>query len=213
MDNPDQAGRRPGRGFVVVAATCGALFLTITLLVELHGRPALDLEVARWTAAHRSRFGTDLFDVISYAGSVIGIIPASIVLSVYLYRRSGWASVRWLWIAVGGATVIYLATNLSFAVPRPPVELRALHETGWSFPSGHSTQTVAFWIVTAVLLSVGRPRWVARMFGALAVVMILLTGASRIYLDAHFPTDVAAGFSLGGMWCALVLAMRAAREV
>lgn len=73
-----------------------------------------------------------------------------------------------------------------------------------SFPSGHSLTSLCFWgmlaVSTCAALSV--TIWTV-LFALLAVTIVLLTGASRIYLGVHFASDVLGGFTIGLVWCTI----------
>ncbi len=80
---------------------------------------------------------------------------------------------------------------------RPIVADPVSHASGYSFPSGHSANAMAAALVMVVLwwplLSRGG-RWAAVL---LAVAFVVITGADRVLLGVHYPSDVAGGFVLG----------------
>jgi undecaprenyl-diphosphatase len=196
----------------LLAAVFAVLFGTLLWVVMPAGHPvALDLDVARWISEHRSDAGVAFFTGLSFAGSVFGLVPIALVLAWWLRRRYGWAPVQWLAVTMVGATLLYVAVNVPIARPRPPMGMRIYEDAAWSFPSGHSTQAVAFWLVVASLVSVGRGARVRIVARAMAVVMIALIGFSRVYLCAHWTTDVLAGWALGAAWLAIVLQWRRRR--
>jgi membrane-associated phospholipid phosphatase len=86
--------------------------------------------------------------------------------------------------------------KLSFGMPRPywvSNEVKALSmETSFGLPSGHSQTAVAVWGRLAAWL---RRRWAYVVLGLL----IFLISISRLYLGVHFPTDVLAGWIVGGL--------------
>jgi membrane-associated phospholipid phosphatase len=85
--------------------------------------------------------------------------------------------------------------------------LRKLHYTGAAFPSGHATQSAAFYAMLAIVFGTGLSfRRRAAVWSAAALV-VLIVGASRIYLGAHWLTDVLAGYALGASWVAIVVAV------
>lgn len=70
-----------------------------------------------------------------------------------------------------------------------------------SFPSGHALMSaVTYLTLGALLASVHSPARVKAYFLAVAMVLTLLVGVSRVYLGVHWPTDVAAGWSVGAAW-------------
>lgn len=76
-----------------------------------------------------------------------------------------------------------------------------IHETGFSFPSGHSVGIVlliaAWYILT--------PRKLRVDMLALGGILMLLVGYSRVYLGVHWISDVLAGYAVGAVWVAVVL--------
>lgn len=92
-----------------------------------------------------------------------------------------------------------------FARARPDVLLEPLQS--FSFPSGHSASGAAFFLVLGILAGRGQPkRW--RIFWlCLAFVPIVSIALSRVYLTAHWPTDILAGVLLGSLVCACSLAL------
>lgn len=104
-----------------------------------------------------------------------------------------------------GGWILYGAAKLAFRVPRPSVKLAEEAGRGYGFPSGHTVVTLIAlgllaWIYGHGLSPPGR-----RLLYALAIVVAVLTGASRILLHAHWLSDVVAGAALGTLYLALVV--------
>jgi undecaprenyl-diphosphatase len=102
------------------------------------------------------------------------------------------------------------------ARPRPTTDLVDVYRqvTGASFPSGHVVHYVVFFGVVGYLAwqawrstRVGSPtRAVAFCLLLICGGLILLIGPSRVYLGAHWPTDVVGGYLLGSAWLAILVA-------
>jgi undecaprenyl-diphosphatase len=103
------------------------------------------------------------------------------------------------------------------ARPRPTPDLIAVYRavSGYSFPSGHVLHYVVFFGALGYLglrtlrRTPSEQRWRRlALFGLLAVCsgLILLVGASRLFLGAHWPTDVLGGYVLGSAWLLLLIA-------
>lgn len=76
-----------------------------------------------------------------------------------------------------------------------------------SFPSGHSTTATAAYFILAVIVSRADCRPSAKVFYfAVAALLSVMIGFSRVYLGVHWPTDVVAGWRLGSAW-ALIAAL------
>lgn len=132
-----------------------------------------------------------VFAAITLAGGIATALLLWVIVAYWLAgRRASWATA----IAGVGAWVTAQLIKLLVERPRPQATLDTLntyghHYSSWSFPSGHAT-FVAACAVTIALYDKPRHRpWL--------IAAILLVGISRIYLGAHFPLDVIAGWALG----------------
>ena len=84
---------------------------------------------------------------------------------------------------------------------RPDFAPPWIYFSGHSFPSGHSTASAALWLSLAVLAASFEVRRRMKAFWfAVASLVILAVGLSRVFLGVHWPTDVLAGWVLGACW-------------
>ncbi|HEX6009021.1 MAG TPA: phosphatase PAP2 family protein [Actinomycetota bacterium] len=150
---------------------------------------------AVYRRANEFRFGlsTLISRVLNLLGSGWVLIPLRIVIAAWLAVRRRWrALTAWMLIWL----VSEVAINLFKAVyerPRPPGSL--VTTRGFSFPSGHAVATAATAIgLVLVLLPPGHRR---RHWEVYSVVFAFVMALSRVYLNAHWLSDVVAGTLLG----------------
>jgi membrane-associated phospholipid phosphatase len=72
-----------------------------------------------------------------------------------------------------------------------------------SFPSGHASSSMIFYLTLAIALTAGT-RW-HRPAAVAAIVLSLLIGTSRVMLGVHWPSDVVGGWAFGMLWVLLTL--------
>jgi membrane-associated phospholipid phosphatase len=107
-------------------------------------------------------------------------------------------------LALGGSALLNALLKLAFHRPRP--ELAFVHLETYSFPSGHAAVSTATFTTIAFLLGRRYRSLRARLLIALgATVAIVLVGFSRLYLGAHYLSDVLGGISVGFAWAMLCL--------
>jgi undecaprenyl-diphosphatase len=113
-----------------------------------------------------------------------------------------------LTVAVAGGALLSDALKSFFARPRPDFVAHSVEVTSLSFPSGHAMLSAITYLTIATMLTTVE-REPARRFYilAIAVLLTLLIGISRIYLGVHYPTDVLAGWSVGAAWAMACLAI------
>lgn len=135
-----------------------------------------------------------VFVAITFIGEAAVMYGLWLVVAIWLLLRNRQTAKYWLinGLLAGASDQLLKALIKS---PRPTGLL--LEPTGWSFPSGHSTLSMALFGFLAVLLSekmreTGRT-WVYWLLGLL----IIFIGFSRLYLGAHWLTDVIGGWLLG----------------
>src|SRR6266566_2287031 len=205
---------RSPRGFwLTFTVAAGALaawaFGGLTQDVTGHDDAALaDPHVTAWVIAHRTGWLTSALHVLTWLGSTAFIIPAGLATGLYFgIRRRDWRPLALLAAAVAGAVGLYDIVKSVVGRPRPPAAIWIGHYTGAAFPSGHATQSAAFYAMLAIVFGTGLSfRRRAAVWTAAALV-VLIVGASRIYLGAHWLTDVLAGYALGASWVAIVVAV------
>ena len=146
-------------------------------------------------------------DMTAFGGAFgIGLITLSVVGYLLLERRYGFFSL--VVVSVYGGAALALLFKTWFHRSRPQVVPHLTDISTASFPSGHSMISSVAYLTLAALLARTAPDLRTKIyFLAVAVVLIVLIGCSRLYLGVHYPTDVLAGWAVGSAWamiCCLV---------
>jgi undecaprenyl-diphosphatase len=111
-------------------------------------------------------------------------------------------------VAVAGGIAGSHLLKEVFQRPRPDLVPHRAVVSSPSFPSGHAMQAAATYLTLGALLArVQRRRRLKALLLALAAFLTLLVGFSRVYLGVHYPTDVLAGWTAGGVWAFLCWAV------
>lgn len=142
--------------------------------------------------------------LITYVGtpSNMGILWV-IVLAWLCLRRYWFTAIHWAlvgFMAAGMAEVF----KLLVASPRP-LGLQITPD-GYSFPSGHTTMSTALFSFLAIIIAQDRDEYFGWFCYCTAALFCVLVGLSRVYLGAHWVTDVLAGLALG-LACSLSVAI------
>lgn len=116
------------------------------------------------------------------------------------HRRAAWLVA----VASGGGLVVSTVLKAGFGRDRPDVVPHLAPAFTASFPSGHSMLAAVVYLTLGALLAVILPGRRIRAYAlAVALVLVLLIGVSRVYLGVHYPSDVLAGWAAGLAWGAL----------
>lgn len=206
---------RATRSRTYAVATTGiaalAVFLLLVLQVLLRG-PLVgeDIAVARAAARVRHDWVHSLAQVFATAGHWAFQSAVLLVIALVLWVRRGRVSALVIAVLSLGMLVgVVGSAKLAFGRARPPLNVSALHAGGDSFPSGHVTAAVVVGCVLAWLLGEGQRAWTRRLLWVAAALWALVIGASRLYLDVHWLTDVLAGWALGvALACAVFVSYR-----
>jgi undecaprenyl-diphosphatase len=191
---------------VTVASLChSAAVLTLAgvwLEMLLLGRGALDRSI---------------YEAL-YAGGRPGLVLVARIFTFLgeptVLVGAGFLVAGWLWLshrarfALGLLLVILIGRGLTeaqkywVARARPTLEPHLVVVKTSSFPSGHATSSMIFYLTLALALA--PPPW-RRAAAAAAVLLSLLIGASRVMLGVHWPSDVIGGWSFGLLWVLVTL--------
>jgi membrane-associated phospholipid phosphatase len=163
----------------------------------------VDRPVTRALVGTRDPMLTDIMHAITALGGtafVTAVVAVAAVASYYLTRRRRWPI--FLLATILGA--VALDNFVKYVINRPRPMLRPLVDPfGSSFPSGHTAAAAALSCALAFLLSRGRGRRAQAAIWATAAGVVILVAISRIYLGAHWLTDVVGGAALGSFWTAI----------
>ena len=146
-------------------------------------------------------------------GSAGVLLPLILVVLLWLLWRRCWRTAGYWVVTVTVAEL--LVQLLKFTLGRQrPLDLYSGVER-FSFPSGHVTVSTVVLSFLAFLLSRGQPRSMRTAIAVVCGVYLALVACSRLYLGAHWFSDVVGGMSLGLAWVAfsaLVYTLRPVRE-
>ena len=188
-----------------VAVAGVGIFVYVLYIVELSGDPGptpLDTELLDLADKLYNAALVDVAQVVSALGALPTVLALVLATSVLLAVRQRWAE---LVVLVTGSVLTYAAVHIAKAAidrPRPPDPL--VETSLSSFPSGHAAYATV-WIVVALIVARRIGLTVNAALVTVAIVLAAAIGLSRIYLRAHYWSDVAAGWGIGcGIFATLV---------
>jgi membrane-associated phospholipid phosphatase len=175
----------------------------------------LDARVSSWFDLHATPGWTHVMQFLTALGSFPVVAAVSLGIAAYFWRRQWWSWIGLLVLTVGGSEILSFLLKHAFHRTRPHFSHPIVTLTSFSFPSGHTMAATTLYGFLAVWVLVNVQSWwlrVAAIGGA--ALLIALVAISRIYLGAHFLTDVAAGIAAGVAWLAIsVTALGAHRRI
>jgi len=145
-----------------------------------------------------------LFITYLAQGEIIAVAVVFSLIILFLLRK--WSYLRSLLIfIIGGELFVWIIKNI-IDRPRPPLAEALVTETSYSFPSGHSFIAVAFYgLIVFFLFDSLKKKYLKIISLILGIVLVILIGASRIYLGAHWPSDVLASYTSGLAWLTIII--------
>jgi uncharacterized membrane protein YdjX (TVP38/TMEM64 family)/membrane-associated phospholipid phosphatase len=188
-------------------ALAGALFLAIAWNVTARSAlVALDSRVANFLHVRAGGAAETFFFAVTYLHGPAAMTAWSVIFGAVLARLRQWYWLLTLAAAVGGGMLVNVLLKASYERVRPKFDDPLLVLTSFSFPSGHTAGAVLFYGVLAAFL-VSRFyewRWRAAAVAA-AIGMVTLVAFSRMYLGAHYLSDVVAAACASTVWLVLCL--------
>ena len=193
--------------FAMGASAAFALFLLLALAVSRRGA-VVTFDSALASALSMS-METSLLWLLSwftYLGDRNFLTGLSVLMTLYLLWRGLWPLALFCAVATGMGGALNWLLKQTFERVRPDHDHGYVNAVGWSFPSGHSSASMAVYGTACYLLwRLAPPSW--RMpCVAFVAALIVAIGLSRILLQVHFASDVAAGLAVSLGWLAVCIA-------
>jgi membrane-associated phospholipid phosphatase len=185
---------------LALAALCLAAFLWLAEAVTDHTRWSADRTLLVDLHRYRARAIVDAWLGVTQLGSYLAVAIAGGAVAWWVWRRWGQRRLAaFVVVAIGGEMVAGLVAKAVVHRPRPHLWQAATPTLGYSFPSAHAMNSLALVAVVAMLLLGRRLAWAA-IGGTLYVGLVAV---SRVWLGAHYPTDIVAGWMLALGWVLL----------
>jgi membrane-associated phospholipid phosphatase len=165
-----------------------------------------DASAGTWLRAHGSPWLTSAMRVATSFGSPLTVTVLAVALGLHmLWRRRGlWLAA--LLLSVPGGALVNMLLKHAVHRARPHVDDPILTVTGYSFPSGHTMMAAVLYGVAAAYVCARARSWRVRVLTAVsASVLVALVGVSRVYLGAHYLSDVLGATAEALAWLSLSL--------
>lgn len=184
----------------------GAVWLFFGILEDVvTGDPLLLADSAIYHALQdlRTAPGDAVMIAITELGDTTVVVAVTIVVLLWLMWKRAWRTAAYWLVAIAGALVLNTVIKVALHRARPG-ELLYSGWSAFSFPSGHSTVNVVLYGFLAFLIAREiRPAWRLVVILVTAT-LVFLIAFSRLYLGAHWLSDVLGGMAFGSAWLALL---------
>ncbi len=193
----------PGRRCALLVLSTMAVLIGVAVLVGtlIGTATALDQPVSEFFAERRTALFNTLTMRLSQAADTLSVLLVGMVVIVASLIRKSRNGLIILTIGMLGELVMFLTITLLVSRARPNVAHLDSAPPTSSFPSGHTLATTVMWGSVAIVAVRSQWReWLRRLLLALAILLPLVIGFSRIYRGMHHPTDVLASLVIGTLW-------------
>jgi undecaprenyl-diphosphatase len=189
-----------------MAAVMFGCFLALASALGTPAVAAFDARVSAAVQAWRNpQLTAAVLRITDFGDTTIVLAICAALIGLALYRKN-WREAGLVVVVVGGGRLLGTVAQNAICRTRPPQAsaLIPLPKT-FAFPSGHSiTATLLYGLIGFLLWQALREPWQRVLAVVACGALIVAIGLSRIYLGVHWPSDVLAGWLLGGAWVSLV---------
>ncbi len=184
------------RSYVITCVSAIVLFLSLLWLVI--SAPVIsrwDSQLSNLAQAFRSAAADPIMLAVTLSGDVFVALSVALAILVYLLlHRQWWLSIHLVAVCLSAVWAVMIIKSVT-ARSRPVMLSSGLDS--FSFPSGHACTAAVMTGIAALFIAHGRHPRTRKILFAIAAVITILIGLSRVYLQVHWPSDVVAGWLLG----------------
>ena len=194
---------------VGVLLLCGASWLFGGIAQDVvAGDPltVIDARVASWFHERRTPGMTIAMQFVSSLASATWVTSVALLTALALFWKRYWYRLLALVLVIPVGMAVDFFLKITFRRQRPSFTDSFLIFDGYSFPSGHTMAAMLLYGLLAAFVVVELESWGWRVAAVLgAFVMVVLVGFSRVYLGAHYLSDVLGAAAAGFAWLVLCL--------
>lgn len=203
------------QSYMGLQLTIGILFLVAASWLfggiaedVVHGDPltVIDKDIAEWLHARTTPGMLAVMQFVTDLASSVWVAGVASFTALVLFWNRYWYRLLTFALVVPGGMVLASLLKMVFHRSRPNFVDSIINFQGYSFPSGHTMAATLLYGILAVfgVMAIDGWRWRVRIIFS-ACVIVLLVGFSRMYLSAHYLSDVLGAVSVGLAWLALCL--------
>lgn len=156
----------------------------------------MDVSIASLMRESRNAPADEIMTVITMMGDTLVMTALALAILGWLVWHKAYRAAWAAGIAIVAAKCFELAVKYGIQRARP-MELSYSGASAFSFPSGHATMAAVIFGILAVLVSHSMGRWGRAVVYAVCGVLVVAIAYSRVYLGAHWFSDVLAGLVFG----------------
>ena len=180
----------------VLAILAGFITYQVGVVYDTEALP-VDLSIQKAFFSLRGSVLNPIVIAITHLSDTVTIVAFCAVLLVLPNRKQYGVPLS---LAALGGLAFYKPMKHIFLRARPDAALHLVEQGGFSFPSGHSVTSVIFYGLSIYLLNKHcKNQRLRKVLTAICGFLALAIGPSRIYVGVHWPTDVLAGWCIGGV--------------
>ena len=192
-------------GLAIFLLATVAFLLVAYQVVRAGPATVFDVRLAQWLHAHAGPDLTDALLAVTHMHAPAGIAVLATGMAVYMALKRDHYWLLAVLLTMPAGMLLNVLLKLGFGRPRPVFEQPLVILTTYSFPSGHAAYSTMLYGLLAAYVAHRVDRWQWRLVSVLVCgAIVALVAFSRLYLGAHFLTDVLAGALEGLAWLALV---------
>ncbi len=159
------------------------------------GHGEIDLTLYRFLQSLRTPFADDIMVTLTILGGNLFLAIVTLVTAAWLVQRRCWSAVRHWLGAIALVTLLVYGLKWMLAIPRPELIQGAL--SSFSFPSAHAAMSTTVYGMLAVIINRDLKLALRRRIYVMLALLITSIAFTRLYLGAHWFSDVMAGLLLG----------------
>jgi undecaprenyl-diphosphatase len=186
----------------------GSVFLAIAWSVSSRAPiVTFDAQVSEWLHAHATPGLTSIMLVVTHANSTVAISVYGVIFALVLARMREWYWMLTVALSIAGGLALNVLFKHAFERARPHFDHAPVALETYSFPSGHTAAATVFYgVLAAFLVSRTHDKRLRAALVIGAIAAVVLVAFTRVYLGAHYPSDVVAAAAASTAWLTLCLA-------
>lgn len=173
-----------------------ALFLVLFIIMLVYYNTFNDLDEFANNLQVHNNFLTSVSTIIHYVFDTIPVVIFLLIVALFLWiKKYKKEAILVAGLGIANGLILLILKNTAERI-RPVNQL--ISETGFSFPSGHAASSVILFGMISFLVWKRVKSKILKILTIIAsVILMLIIGLSRVYLNVHWLSDVLAGYFLG----------------